>query len=52
MDASNDPGSIGRFTILNVTPGNYTVKVRQGDKVNDFVNRAVGKDSLNLVVSW
>lgn len=41
----------GAFTIQNVTPGRYTVRVRQGDFVEEFI-RDVGSQRIDLVVRW
>lgn len=42
----------GVFTIEKVTPGKYTVKVRQGDHVEEFTNRDVSSGKLDIVVNW
>jgi iron complex outermembrane receptor protein len=42
----------GAFTIEKVTPGKYTVKVRQGDHVEEFANKDVSSGKLDLVVKW
>lgn len=42
----------GAFTIQSVAAGRYTVRVRQGDRVDEFPNRAVGTSLLRLVVTW
>jgi len=41
----------GAFTIPNVTPGRYTVRVRQGNHVEAFT-RDVGSGPIQLVVKW
>jgi hypothetical protein len=41
----------GIFTIPNVTPGRYTVRVRQGDLVGVFT-RDIGSERISIVVKW
>jgi hypothetical protein len=41
----------GVFTIPNVTPGRYTIRVRQGDQLAEF-SREVGGSPLELIVKW
>jgi len=41
----------GCFTIRNVIPGKYTVRVRQGDRVALFTCN-VDSARINLVVNW
>ena len=43
--------SMGTFTIQNVTPGRYTIRVRQGDLVAEFT-RDVDGSVINLIVKW
>ncbi len=41
----------GRFSIKSVSPGQYRVKVTQGDKVQIF-SMAIASGTLELVVKW
>lgn len=41
----------GVFTLTNVVPGYYNIKVRQGDYVETFAQE-LKSDRLNLVVKW
>jgi Carboxypeptidase regulatory-like domain len=41
----------GVFTIPNVKPGKYTIRVRQGNQVTEF-SRDVGGGPIDLVVKW
>ena len=41
----------GAFTIPNVTPGQYTIRVRQGNHVEVFT-RGIGSGRMQLVVKW
>jgi hypothetical protein len=40
----------GAFTIENVTPGRYTIRVRQGDRVAVFTRDVQGQ--IDIVVNW
>lgn len=41
----------GKFSVKNVSPGRYRVKVTQGDKVQTS-SMAVSSETLELVVKW
>lgn len=44
--------SKGVFTIRNVTPGKYTVKVRKGDQISEF-KRDINSVRIDvLIVKW
>jgi hypothetical protein len=55
LDGPGQYGAItdehGLFTIQNVTPATYTVRVRQGGKVEAFT-REVHDTRLDLTVEW
>ena len=42
----------GTFRIDSVASGTYTVRVRQGDRVDEFFNRHTGNGPLDLIVKW
>ena len=42
----------GAFTIQDVTPGTYTVRVRQGNRVEIFTRNIDGGGPIQLAVKW
>jgi len=42
----------GTFTVRNVIPGKYTIRVRKGNLVSVFEAKDVSEDKLDIKIPW